>query len=35
MWVSLKDEGIETPEEPAPVVQPGKKRSYRRYKTKK
>jgi len=35
MWVSLKDEGIETPEELAPVVQPGKKRSYRRYKTKK
>ena len=35
MWVSLKDEGIETPEETAPVVQPGKKRSYRRYKTKK
>ncbi|MGB4587609.1 MAG: NYN domain-containing protein [Clostridiaceae bacterium] len=35
MWVSLKDEGIEIPEEPAVVAQPGKKRSYRRYKTKK
>jgi uncharacterized LabA/DUF88 family protein len=35
MWVSLKDEGIEIPEEPEVVVQPGKKRSYRRYKTKK
>lgn len=35
MWVSLKDEGVETPEEPLVVAQPGKKRSYRRYKTKK
>lgn len=35
MWVSLKGEGIETPEEPVAVVQPGKKRSYRRYKAKK
>lgn len=35
MWVSLKGEGVEAPEEPVVVAQPGKKRSYRRYKTKK